>query len=108
MLQPSGSKPVTPQDAGNAEFDRLYAKGSSRLANEGLIGVRYRLPKAVSMLTDRFKDAPPLEVLEIGAGVGEVARLLHRSGLKIKRYVGVEYSFHAARRMRQRGLSRPR
>ena len=95
----------TKQDAGNAEFDRLYAKGSSRLANEGLIGVRYRLPKAVAMLTDRYKDAGPLSVLEIGAGIGEVARLIRRSGLQVKRYVGIEYSYHAARRMRQRGFT---
>jgi SAM-dependent methyltransferase len=97
VLQP------TKQDAGNAEFDRQYARGSSRLANEGLIGVRYRLPKSVSMLAERFKDSGPLEVLEIGAGIGEVARLLKRSGLAIKRYVGIEYSFHAAKRMRQKG-----
>lgn len=100
MLQRWRARP----DDGNAEFDRLYQKGSSRLANEGLIGVRYRLPKSVSMLCERFKDHGPLDVLEVGAGVGEVARLLHRSGLKIRRYVGVEYSFHASRRMRERGF----
>ena len=92
-------------DAGNAEFDRLYQRGSSRLANEGLIGVRYRLPKSVAMLAERFRDHGPLEVLEVGAGVGEVARLLHRSGLKIKRYVGVELSYHATRRLAARGFT---
>lgn len=97
------SPALTKQDAGNAEFDRLYAEGSSRLANEGLIGVRYRLPKAVAMLAERYEDAGPLDVLEIGAGIGEVAKLLKRTKLNIRRYVGVEYSFHAARRMRERG-----
>lgn len=105
MLQPSEVKTLTRQDTGNAEFDRQYAEGSSRLANEGLIGVRYRLPKAVAMLAEQYRDAPPMEVLEIGAGIGEVAKLLRRSGLKIKRYVGIEYSFHATRRLRERGYA---
>jgi SAM-dependent methyltransferase len=32
-----------------------------------------------------------------------VAELVRRSGLRVKRYVGIDYSFHAARRMRGRG-----
>ena len=54
-------KTLTRQDNGNAEFDRQYADGSSRLANEGLIGVRYRLPKAVAMLAEQYRDAPPMD-----------------------------------------------
>ena len=91
--------------AGNAEFDRAYREGSARLRNEGLIGVRYRVPKGVSMLVERLKGEGPLEVLEVGAGVGEAARLLRRSGLKVKRYVAVELSFHGARRVRSRGFA---
>jgi len=106
-MPPVVESPVkqTAQDAGNAEFDRLYAKGSSRLANEGLIGVRYRLPKAVSMLVEQYKDAGPLSILEIGAGIGEVAKLVKRSKLQVKKYVGIEYSFHAARKMGKRGYT---
>src|SRR4051812_48997240 len=57
------------------------------------------------MLANMYRDAGPLEVLEIGAGIGEVAKLVRRSGMKVKRYVGIEYSFHAARRMGQRGFA---
>jgi SAM-dependent methyltransferase len=90
--------------AGNAEFDRAYREGSARLRNEGLIGVRYRVPKGVSMLLERLRGEGPLEVLELGAGVGEAARLIRRSGLNVKRYVAVELSYHGARRVRSRGF----
>jgi SAM-dependent methyltransferase len=87
-----------------ANYDRIYAEGSSRLANEGLIGVRYRLPKSFGLLEERYKNEGPLDILEIGAGVGEVAQLIARSALQVRRYVGTEYSLPAVARIAAQGF----
>lgn len=87
-----------------ATYDTIYNEGSSRLANEGLIGLRYRLPKSFSFLHKRYKHAGPLDVLEIGSGVGEVAHLLLGSDITVTRYVGTEYSLPAVRKIHAQGL----
>src|SRR3954471_10665300 len=91
-------------DASRSNYDRIYEHGSSRLSNEGTIGVRYRLPKTFSLLRECYRNSGPLEILEIGAGVGEVAQMLQQSDLNIKRYVGMEYSLPAVKRMRAQGI----
>lgn len=53
----------------NAAWDRLYASGSSRYANEGDIGIFYRLPKFVQMFRRYFSSIQNLKILEVG-GVG--------------------------------------
>jgi SAM-dependent methyltransferase len=88
----------------HVNYDRIYAQGSSRMANEGQIGMRYRLPKYLSLLRERYAGRGPLDVLEIGAGVGEIALLLRESGLPMRRYVGTEYSLPALRQMRRQGF----
>jgi hypothetical protein len=85
-------------------YDRIYEQGSSRLANEGLIGMRYRLPKYLSFVCQRYGHCGPLEVLEIGAGVGEMARMVLNAELSVRRYVGIEYSLPAVKNMHRQGL----
>jgi hypothetical protein len=65
-----------PKDTMSANYDDIYKEGSSRLAVEGLIGLRYRLPKYGRLLEQRYASAGPLDILEIGAGVGEMSRIL--------------------------------
>jgi SAM-dependent methyltransferase len=91
-------------DVSRSNYDRIYEQGSSRLSNEGLIGIRYRLPKTFSLLREYCRGSGPLEILEIGAGVGEVAQMLRQSDLNIKRYVGMEYSLPAVKHMRAQGI----
>ncbi len=91
-------------DTSRANYDRIYEQGSSRLSNEGLIGIRYRLPKTFSLLQERYRHSGPLEILEIGAGVGEVAQMLLNSELHVQRYVGMEYSLPAVRHMHAKGF----
>jgi SAM-dependent methyltransferase len=97
-----------PSDAvrvSNHTYERLYAEGSSRLANEGEIGITYRIPKMFTLLRNRcLRERRPLTVLEIGAGVGEVASLFKLEDVPLTRYVGSEYSAQAAQRMHREGL----
>lgn len=87
-------------------YERLYAEGSSRFANEGEIGMTYRLPKMFSLLRQRcLHEGRPLQVLEIGGGVGEAAALFKQAGVPVARYIGSEYSSQAAQRMRREGLT---
>jgi SAM-dependent methyltransferase len=85
-------------------YDELYEQGSSRLANEGQIGIDYRLPKMFALLR-RFclTQTEPLRVLEIGAGVGEIACMFRDAGIPLRQYVGTEYSLPGAQRMRRAG-----
>jgi SAM-dependent methyltransferase len=91
-------------EASRANYDRIYEQGSSRLSNEGLIGIRYRLPKTFSLLHERYRHSGPLEILEIGAGVGEVAQMLLNSKIDVRRYVGLEYSLPAVKHMHAKGI----
>lgn len=91
-------------DQMRAEYDRVYSRGSSRLQNEGLIGIRYRLPKYIRLLTERYQNAGPLDVLELGCGTGEIASLLRQSSLDIRSYVGTDYSEPAVQRGREAGF----
>jgi SAM-dependent methyltransferase len=88
----------------DSTYDEQYRVGSSRLANEGVIGVTYRLPKMFRLLRERCLRDQPLEVLEIGAGVGEIAQMFVQHGIALRRYVGIEYSRPAAVRMRLEGF----
>ena len=87
-----------------ANYDDIYTGGSSRLAVEGLIGLRYRLPKYISLLEGRYANAGPLDILEIGAGVGEISRMLRSGPVRIKRYVATEYSYPAVVHLKNEGL----
>jgi SAM-dependent methyltransferase len=94
-------------DANNTShdsFDRIYDEGSLRLASEGEVWTRYRLPKYFSFLRKRYRDSGPLDVLEIGAGIGEIAKLLVHSELNIRSYVGTEYSLPACKKMFRDGF----
>lgn len=92
------------QRTSDSTYDELYRAGSSRLANEGVIGVTYRLPKMFALLRDRCLTDRPIEVLEVGAGIGEIAQMFAQHGVVTRRYVGIEYSLPAAVRMRQSGF----
>lgn len=87
-----------------ANYDYIYRAGSSRLAVEGLIGLRYRLPKYVGLLEQRYAGAGPLDILEIGAGVGEIGGMLASGPLRIRRYVATEYSLPAVAHIKQQGF----
>lgn len=49
----------------NTAWDNLYASGSSRYANEGDIGIYYRLPKFVKMLRRYFTSLEGWKILEV-------------------------------------------
>jgi SAM-dependent methyltransferase len=85
-------------------YDQIYARDSSRLQNEGLIGVRYRLPKCFGLLRERYSGCGPLRVLEVGCGTGEIGRMLLESGLAVENYVGIDYSGPAVERGRAAGF----
>ena len=57
----------------NQAWDGIYSLGqSSRYANEGDIGIYYRLPKFARMFKKYILTLDGLRVLEIGGGVGEM------------------------------------
>ena len=66
--------------------------------------MRYRLPKYISLLEGRYANAGPLDILEIGAGVGEISRMLRSGPVRIKRYVATEYSYPAVVHLKNEGL----
>lgn len=87
-------------------YDAIYSTGRSRrCADEGLIAIRYRLPKYASHLSALYGDKGPLSVLEIGAGDGEMHDLIMRgTPAFIKDYTAVEYSTAGAEQMRKKGI----
>jgi SAM-dependent methyltransferase len=91
-------------DQMRSAYDVIYAQGSSRLQNEGLIGVRYRLPKYFSLLSERYSNRGPLRVLEVGCGTGEIGHMLMQSGVPIEHYVGIDYSLPAVERGQAAGF----
>jgi SAM-dependent methyltransferase len=57
----------------NQAWDKIYSLGqSSRYANEGDIGIFYRLPKFARMFKKYIRTLEGLRVLEIGGGIGEM------------------------------------
>jgi hypothetical protein len=59
--------------ASNEAWDHIYSTGqSSRYANEGEIGIYYRLPKFVQMFKKHIPSVNGLNILEIGGGIGEM------------------------------------
>lgn len=88
------------------KYDEIYESGlSRRYTDEGLIAIRYRLPKYMSYLFKLYSGKGPLSVLEIGGGGGEMHDLIMNNNPDfIKDYTVVEYSAVAAERMRKRGV----
>ena len=57
----------------NQAWDEIYSLGqSSRYANEGDIGIYYRLPKFARMFKKYIPTLNGYRILEIGGGVGEM------------------------------------
>src|SRR3954471_24308598 len=75
-------------------YDALYsAAESQRFRNEGLMGLRYRLPKYLSYLNEFYGRLGPLSILEVGAGNGEMFDLIRaKMPEMIRDYTAVEYS----------------
>lgn len=91
-------------DAENQAWDDIYSLGqSSRYANEGDIGIYYRLPKFVRMFKKHIPSLDGLRVLEIGGGIGEMYENLSADffGENFD-YTITEYSPNAVRVLFQR------
>ena len=89
-------------------YEALYAaEKSQRFQNEGWIGLEYRLPKYLSYFFDLYGKLRNLNVLELGAGNGEMHDLIMgdpRSRGMISRYVASEYSAAGVHCMRRKGI----
>lgn len=92
----------------NAAWDRLYASGSSRYANEGDIGIFYRLPKFVQMFQRYFSSIQNLEILEVGGGLGEMYENLAAAFQgETFHYTITEYSVNAVRALQKKYAGNP-
>lgn len=91
---------------GMENYRALYATGvSSRYINEGYIGIHYRLPKFAKLFCDTFAVKGPLNVLELGAGIGEMHDLISRMCSScLASYTVSEYAQEAVDMMARRGL----
>ncbi len=87
-------------------YDKVYSENkSSRFANEGLIGARYRLPKYLRYFFRLYSGLGPLSVLEIGGGNGEMYELIMKKNPDfIKDYTAIEYSAEGTDCMKQKGI----
>lgn len=87
-------------------YRELYAEGvSSRYASEGYVGLHYRLPKFAKLFCDAFSSKGPLDVLELGAGIGEMHDLITKTcPLCLASYTVSELAQEAVDMMAARGL----
>ncbi len=87
-------------------YDAIYSENqTSRFVNEGLIGIRYRLPKYLTYFFSLYRGLEPMSVLEIGGGNGEMCELIMENNPDfIKNYTSVEYSAEGTNRMKERGI----
>lgn len=89
---------ITKRRSDNAAWDTLYEKGSSRYANEGDIGIYYRLPKFVRMFRRHFSSLEGMRILEVGGGIGEMYDNLSKSFVDdVFKYTITEYSENAVK-----------
>ena len=88
------------------EYDAIYREDrSSPFLNEGLVGIRYRLSRYVSLLLRIYSGRRPLSVLKLGGGNGEMFDLMMKQHLDfIKDYIVVEYSPTALEHMNRKGI----
>lgn len=92
----------------NAAWDQLYAAGSSRYANEGDIGIFYRLPKFVRMFRRYFSTIHNLVILEVGGGLVEMYDNLAASFKgETFHYTVTEYSENAVKVLQKKYAGNP-
>ncbi len=97
------STPPTHRPASNAAWEALYEKGSSRYANEGDIGIYYRLPKFVEMFRKQFSSLEGMKILEVGGGIGEMFDNLTKSFKgETFTYTITEYSENAVTALKEK------
>jgi ubiquinone/menaquinone biosynthesis C-methylase UbiE len=88
----------------NEAWNAIYsANQSSRYANEGDIGIYYRLPKFIEMFKKNIPQINGFKILEIGGGLGETCDNL-RSAFdgEAFEYTVTEYSPNAVNVLREK------
>jgi len=87
-------------------YDSIYSTESNfKEAWDGRIAVVYKVPKYLRIFFRRFKAKPAMDVLELGAGNGEVSELIRKQNpLFIRSYVATELSKEGVKKLRQKGF----
>lgn len=86
------------------KYDKIYKDTECfKEMWDGKIGMEYKIPKYIRIFTNKFRHKRSMNVLELGAGNGEVSELLR--GLEfIKEYTATELSKEGVRRLSKRDL----
>jgi ubiquinone/menaquinone biosynthesis C-methylase UbiE len=87
-------------------YDSIYSTESNfKEAWDGRIAVIYKVPKYLKIFFRRFRGKPAMDVLELGAGNGEVSELIRKQGPSfIKSYVATEISKEGVKKLREKGF----
>lgn len=94
----------------SATFDNLYKDSKSERTDRlGEFALLYNVPKYVVLFSQCLQEESKLEILELGAGVGEIttAILAARPNL-VKRYVATEISEEGVKTLRSLGVESQR
>ncbi|MBW2971247.1 hypothetical protein KY320_03745 [Candidatus Woesearchaeota archaeon] len=87
-------------------YDRIYSEnGCFKEKWDGKIAIEYKVPKYLRVFFDCFKGKPPMRVLELGAGNGEVSELIKKKNPGfIKSYVATEISKEGVKKLKEQGF----
>jgi len=89
-----------------SKYDELYSKeGSFKETWDGKIATIYKVPKYIQVFIDTFQHKEPMDVLELGAGNGEVSEQIIKQNPKfIKRYVTTDLSKVGVEKLIEKGF----
>jgi len=87
-------------------YDQLYSTTSNFKEEwDGRIATEYKVPKYIRTFLSTFRGKAPMDVLELGAGNGEVSELIRRENPRfIKSYVATELSREGVKKLREKGF----
>lgn len=87
-------------------YDQLYSSTTNFKEEwDGKIAVEYKVPKYIKTFLSTFRGKAPMDVLELGAGNGEVSELIRKENPRfIRSYVATELSREGVRKLREKGF----
>lgn len=87
-------------------YEKIYSEeGSFKEKWDGKIATEYKVPKYIRIFWKAYRNEKPMNVLELGAGNGEVSELILAQCSKfIKSYTVTEISKAGVKRLKQKGF----
>lgn len=87
-------------------YDQLYSRSTNFKEEwDGRIAIEYKVPKYLKTFISAFRGKAPMDVLELGAGNGEVSELIRKENPRfIRSYVATELSKEGVKKLRIKGF----